>query len=217
MTSNSAPHCDSRRTLGDPWSGYVPSMSGRPSQSERRAQTRECLIQAATHVVAEQGYHSATVDQIAERAGFSIGALYSNFASKDELLFAVFDGHVAWFEDRLEAASGAKDPAGAVAEWMGSLTEESDQFLVFIEFWAYAVRKPLARQQFEQRMAQMRGAVARAVTSRAHKSGAPPLLPPELVALLALAIGRGLALEKLVDATAVPDEVVSDLLAGLLG
>jgi len=198
-------------------SGYVRVMPSKQVPSERRALTRERLIQAATHVVAEHGFHAATVDQIAQRAGFSIGALYSNFASKDDLLFAVFDGHLVWFEERLRAAAGDADPGGAVAEWMSALGQEPDQFLVFIEFWSYAVRKPKVRQQFEKRMAQMRAAVAAAVTSRARETGMTPPLAPELIALLALAIGRGLALEKLVDADAVPDEAIGQLLASMLG
>jgi len=192
-------------------------MPGKPVLSKRRAQTRERLVQAATQVVAEHGFHAATVDRIAERAGFSIGALYSNFASKDELLFAVFDGHLMWFQQRLQAATDDENPESVLARWMGSLAQEPDQFLVFIEFWAYAVRKAKVRKQFEKRMTQMRSAVAAAVTRRTEVTGTSPALPPDLIALLALAIGRGLALEKLVDAEAVPDEVIGDLLASMLG
>ncbi len=192
-------------------------MPGKPVLSKRRAQTRERLVQAATQVVAEHGFHAATVDRIAERAGFSIGALYSNFASKDELLFAVFDGHLVWFQQRLQAATDDENPESVLARWMGSLAQEPDQFLVFIEFWAYAVRKAKVRKQFEKRMTQMRSAVAAAVTRRTEVTGTSPALPPDLIALLALAIGRGLALEKLVDAEAVPDEVIGDLLASMLG
>jgi len=191
-------------------------MVSKPALSEQRVHTRERFVEAATEVVAQQGFHAATVDQIAERAGFSIGALYSNFASKDDLLFAVFDGHLAWFQKRLQAAASDENPATAVAGWMGSLAQDPDQFLVFIEFWAYAVRKPEVRKHFEKRMTQMREAVAAVVTRRATDAGTTTPLPPELVALLALAIGRGLALEKLVDPAAVPDEVVGDLLAGML-
>ena len=184
--------------------------------SETRTRTRQRLIEAATEVVAEHGFHSATVDQIASRAGYSIGALYSNFAGKDDLLFAVFDGHIAWFEDRLEATAEAEDPARAMADWIGFLAQNPQQFLVFVEFWAYAVRKPKVRRQFAKRMAQMRADVARALEQRAAAAGVPSPLPPEFVALLGLAIGRGIALEKLVDPDAVPDDAVAKLLASLI-
>jgi len=168
-------------------------------------------------VVAEEGFHAASVDLIAERAGLSIGALYSNFSGKDDLLLAVFDSHVQWFEEQANAAIQDPDLARATTTWLALSGESADQFLIFIEFWAYAVRQPKLRTQFAKRMAQMRAEVAKAVERAAAGRGITPQLPSELVALLALAIGRGVALEKLVDRKSVPDETVGQLLAGLLG
>jgi AcrR family transcriptional regulator len=185
--------------------------------SVRRARTRACLIASATEVVAEHGFHAATVDRIAQRAGFSVGALYSNFKSKDELLFAVFDGHLVWFAQRLEAVSDSAKPAAAISDWLGALAAEPEQFHVFIEFWAYAVRKPKVRRQLAKRMDQMRADVAAVVERQAKDADAEPPLSPELIALLVLSLGRGLALEKLARPGAVPDEPIGELLAGLLG
>jgi AcrR family transcriptional regulator len=184
--------------------------------SARRTKTRESLIKAATEVVAEHGFDAATVDRISERAGYSVGAIYSNFGGKDDLLFAVFDGHLVWFSERLEALASAEDPTTAIGEWLRSLSTEPDQFHVFIEFWAYAVRRPEVRRKFARRMDQMRSQVAKTIQRRAVVTGKEPPLDPELIALFALALGRGLALEKLARARSVPDETVSQLLAGLL-
>jgi AcrR family transcriptional regulator len=71
----------------------------------KRAKTRRRLVEAAVEVVAEKGFHGASVDDIAARAGLSIGALYSNFGGNDELLFAIFDEHVQWFERTLEVVA----------------------------------------------------------------------------------------------------------------
>jgi AcrR family transcriptional regulator len=179
-------------------------------------QTRERLIGAATEIVAEHGFHAATVDLIVERAGYSVGAIYSNFGGKDDLLFAVFDGHLVWFSERLEALAVAEDRTTAIGDWLRSLSSEPDQFHVFIEFWAYAVRRPEVRRKFARRMDQMRAEVAKTIRRRATATGKEPPLDPELIALFALALGRGLALEKLARARSVPDETVSQLLAGLL-
>ena len=78
----------------------------------RRAPTHDRLVAAATRVVARHGFHAATVGEIAREAGFSVGAIYSNFGGKDDLFLAVFDGHLRWFEERVEAAAAAAD-AGA--------------------------------------------------------------------------------------------------------
>ena len=169
-------------------------------QSDRRERTRRKLIRAALEVVARKGFQSASVDAIASRAGYSIGALYSNFANKDELFLAVFDEHVSWFEEQVAAAARAEDRVGALSEWMEEIANQPEQFLVFVEFWAYAVRKPKVRRQLAERLEQMRARVTE-------------LVGDERVALIALATARGLTIEKLADPSTVPDEVVSELAA----
>jgi AcrR family transcriptional regulator len=64
------------------------------ADSDRRRRTRERLMDAAFEVFAEVGVHSASVEAICERAGFSRGAFYSNFESKEELFFALSDREV---------------------------------------------------------------------------------------------------------------------------
>jgi AcrR family transcriptional regulator len=174
-------------------------------------------VKAAIEVVARRGFHAATVDEVARRAGFSIGALYSNFTGKDELFLAVFDEHIAWFEGQLEKAARADDAAVAASEWMALLTRNPQQFLVFVEFWAYAVRKPKVRPKFARRMARMREAIAEAVGEKSAASGRAPAVPPETAALLLLATGRGLGLEKLADPESFSDDVVEQLVRGFMG
>ena len=72
------------------------------------------MIDAAVKVVAKRGFDGAPVDEIARTAGFSIGALYGNFAGKDDLFLAVYDAHVRWFEQELGALD-LGDPAAALA------------------------------------------------------------------------------------------------------
>ena len=78
-------------------------MTPKPA-TPRRAATQRKLTDAAIATVARRGFHAATVDAIADSAGYSVGAIYSNFGSKDELFLAVFDEHLAWFESVLAAA-----------------------------------------------------------------------------------------------------------------
>src|SRR3954451_21013746 len=131
----------------------------RPKATERRAPTRRRLLDAAIEVVAKEGFDGASVDAIARKAGFSVGAVYSNFAGKDDLFLALFDEHVAWFEARL--AELPQDEG----EWIDFLLADPSQFLVFVEFWAYAVRTPRLCKAFAQRMAELRAA-AGAVLAR---------------------------------------------------
>jgi AcrR family transcriptional regulator len=194
----------------------VKPVARRADAATRRAQTSRKLVDAASAVVAEQGFHAASVDAIAERAGFSIGALYSNFRSKDELLFAVFDEHVRWFEQRVAEVAAADDAPRAATDWLGSLATNPEQFLVFIEFWAYAVRKPDVRRQFAKRMTEMRAAVKSAIEQRTADDGAAGPLDADFLALLGLATARGLALEKIANPRGIRNESVTELLGQLL-
>jgi|SRR5947209_10547501 len=166
--------------------------------SNRREKTRRKLIRAAFEVVAREGFDAASVDAIASRAGYSIGALYSNFRGKDELFLAVFDEHISWFEQQLDAAASADDRARAVSDWMEQSAHHPEQFLVFVEFWAYAIRKRKTRQQLAQRLEEMRARVTEVVGD-------------EQRALVSLALVRGLAMEKLANGSAVPEELVTEL------
>lgn len=168
--------------------------------SERREQTKRKLVKAAIEVIARDGFHAASVDAIARKAGYSIGALYSNFGAKDDLFFAVFDEHVAWYQERLLAAAAQEDRNAAVVEWMTMLDRQPQQFLVFVEFWAYAVRRPKLRARLAERLAEMRERLTEVTGD-------------ETMALVSLATARGLAMERLADRDAVSDDVIAALAA----
>src|SRR5215212_2268481 len=103
-------------------------MPAMPPVTERRAATRRRLLDAAIAVVADRGFHAASVDAIAREAGYSVGAIYSNFGGKDDLFLAVFDEHAEWFEQVMADAS-------AEATAIEALLAEEQQFLVFVSFW----------------------------------------------------------------------------------
>ena len=154
----------------------------RPVAGEKRERTRRRLTEAAFRVVGERGFHGASVNSIAREANLSTGALYANFASKDAVLFAAFEEHVRWFEASLAATARAADPRAAIVGWIRSLGEQPEQFLVFVEFWAYALRRPELRPELVARMDAMRASLAAAIERRAHDGRSASQMPPELVA-----------------------------------
>lgn len=84
-------------------------------QTARRGRTRNRLLDAAVEVFAERGVEGATVELICERAGFSRGAFYSNFSTKEELLFAAAEHVLQRSLDRVEEAAGRLDPGAPVS------------------------------------------------------------------------------------------------------
>jgi hypothetical protein len=102
---------------------------------------------------------------------------------------------------------------GGADRWMQILRERPDYFPLVIEFWAYAIREPRVRERFASRFAAFRSAMARLVSEGAAQHDVQ--LPSEFAERLGIvvnALGNGLALEKLADPLAVPDELFGDML-----
>jgi AcrR family transcriptional regulator len=181
--------------------------------------TRRHLLDAAETVFARHGFHGASVEEIAREAGATTGALYSNFAGKEELFLALFEEALATdvrgYSEAFEAGATPGEKARAAADrWMLVLRERPSYFPLFVEFWAYAVREPGMQERFAERLATLRMSNAGLVEKAAEKRGRSPT--PRLAERLGLvitALGNGLALEKLIDPDAVPDELFGDTLA----
>jgi AcrR family transcriptional regulator len=193
--------------------------SGRPTlRDEQKALTRRRLIDAGEVVFARRGFHGASVEEIAREAGASTGALYSNFAGKEDLFLALFEERIAAdVRDYSQiAAAGAtveEQARGTADHWMAILRERPDYFPLFIEFWAYAIREPRLRERLAGQFAALRYASARLFLAGAEQQGVSLSAEAgELVGILINALANGLALEKLADPDAVPDSLYGDML-----
>jgi AcrR family transcriptional regulator len=187
-------------------------------RDEQRALTRRRLLDAAGAVFARRGFHGSSVEEIAREAGATTGALYSNFTSKEDLFLALFEQSVATdvreYSRSFNAGGTAAAEARAGADrFMQILRERPDYFPLFIEFWAYAIREPALQERFAVHLATLRSAAGRLAAEGAERRGIS-LSKEQANALgfLITALGNGLALEKLADPAAVPDELYGDLL-----
>lgn len=193
----------------------------RLSRDERKAETRETLLEAAGRVFARRGYHAASVDEVAEEAGYSTGALYSNFDGKEDLFLAVLQRHIErqvreLSETVAERPTVGERARGGAQVWMSFLEREPELVLLFMEFWAYAVRNPEVRPRFAARYADVRSAVSSLIEKGTRDLGVELAIPPEQLATAIDALADGFALQKLADPDAVPDELLGNVLALLL-
>jgi AcrR family transcriptional regulator len=193
--------------------------SRQPSlRDEQRALTRRRLLDGAEAVFARGGFHGASVEEIAREAGASTGALYSNFAGKEDLFLALFEERIAadvgdYSQIVADGATVEEQARGAADRWMAILRERPDYFPLLIEFWAYAIREPALRERLAERFAALRSASARLVLEGAEQQGYQPNAEAgDLVGMLINALGNGLALEKLADPDAVADSLYGDML-----
>lgn len=193
----------------------------RPSRGERKAATRDSLLDAAARVFARSGYHAASVDEVAQEAGFSTGALYSNFEGKEDLFLALLqqmiERQVAEVADAIAERPTLTDRArGGADYWTRFLGREPELFQLFMEFWAYAIRNPEVRPRFALRYAEVRAALARLIEDGARELGEELTRPAEEIATAVDALADGFALQKLADPDSVPDELFAESLAMLL-
>jgi AcrR family transcriptional regulator len=201
----------------------VPEASKRLTHAEKKALTRARLLRTAAEVFAQKGYHGASVEEVAERAGFSHGAVYSNFAGKEDLFLAVFEDYMATRAQELaEALTGAPEdlPGRAraiAAQWMERFRRDPGSFLLHLEFMIHAARNPKLSKQLGERMAMLRLEVERRIEQRAAETTTPLPLPPADLALILRALGIGLAVEALNAPGEVNTRLYGDFVALLAG
>lgn len=115
--------------------------------TKRRPETRAKLLEAAASLFASGGYGATSIGEICRKAGYTSGAFYSNFESKEELFFALFEAHaeraIESIKQRLDALSGDDLTISDLIEPFAELgPEERDWFLISAEFTLHALRNP---------------------------------------------------------------------------
>ena len=170
-------------------------------------------------VFAERGYRDASMDEIVGRAGYSKGALYWHFSSKDDLFFALLEERVIpiWREgiELLESAAADEDMAPEASErFVELLRGQRELLLVEREIWSLAVRDSKLRARYNKRRRELRAALGKAIAARLEHLGAPPLeRDAEELATAFIALSTGLTQEKMIDPKAVPDDLLGDVFA----
>jgi AcrR family transcriptional regulator len=184
----------------------------RLSREEARALTRARLLEAAAAVFAERGFYGASVEEIAERAGFSRGAFYSNFESKEDVFLALLDVHIDADLRSLQEALQRDASPEAFVEFLrsrgGRHTKETEAWrLLSAEFWLHVVRHPELAPKLAARQRAARSAIARVVESQSAEMGIALPMPAEDLASVLMAVDDGLALQEYLD----PPAVATDL------
>lgn len=196
----------------------------RRSRAQQRAHTRQRLLEAAASVFGQHGYDGASVDQVADGALLTKGAVYSNFASKEELFLAVLEERLATLVDVVGAADEADTggrsqrvrPLSAGRRLADRLENDPTLVALSAEFWLHAMRHPDARYKLAARRRVLRARLAEAIERETDRAAPPPLAPAELASVV-IALAEGLAQQRLLDPDAVRPGLLSGALAALFG
>ena len=196
-------------------------MAVRLSRAERREQTRQELLTAAEACFVTRGFHATSVDQVAEQAGYTKGAVYSNFSAKEDLFFAVYQRRVEHALTEVTPGLRQAGPEHALNWLATSMIERRDRddgwLAVFIEFWAHVLRHPELRDRFAAIHASFLEPLADAVRQLADDRGLtlPADVTASQVVLAWNAMEVGLGLERLTQPQTV-DVVVARRMGWLL-
>ncbi|MFO6448022.1 TetR/AcrR family transcriptional regulator [Erythrobacter sp. NE805] len=171
----------------------------RLTRTQSRQQTRERLLDAARDAFTREGYAGASVDVIAERAGFSKGAFYSNFESKEAIFLELLEAHMG---EEVAISSGfapqnasAEDAIEAIAARYASDPVDLEWCLLSIEFALHATRSPAFAERRAALFARHYAAVAKIIDAIAASAGTR-IAEPERAAAVFIALRQGLALER---------------------
>ncbi len=204
-------------------------MDSRPrlTRPERKAKTRNELLDAAAAVFARRGYQAATLDEVAEAAGYTKGAVYSNFDSKEDLFFALVDRRIvqesARLASRLSGAPAAAEPKALAGEPESGPDGSHDpqwsmQWLVLaIEFWLHAMRDERTRLVMADQYERFRELTADILDQAYQRAEVEPPMPTRDLAILIEAVGTGLGIQAALDPQRVQLSVQLEGVERLLG
>jgi AcrR family transcriptional regulator len=180
---------------------------------------------AARKVFARRGYHGATIEEIADESGRSNGAVYYNFANKEDLFFALLEDWRSELIRDVESAFASSEGRAAAPE--AQLREEVQQILkalgpsrdwqlLLLEFVTYVARNPKFRTRFVAGRQKFKAALTDALEQRIAALGLQPAVAPEELTLLLTALVNGLAVDQLTEPGALPGELVEQALTALM-
>ncbi|HEU4978005.1 MAG TPA: helix-turn-helix domain-containing protein [Solirubrobacteraceae bacterium] len=188
------------------------------TRAERQAQTRAALIDAAEAVFLERGFLGSSVEEIARRAGFTRGAFYSNFATKEELFAELLQDRV--YTRYRELAAGAA-ASGMTLRELGELNarmaSEGPLFRLWLELLAHAARDDAFRAIAAGFWSGTRTLGAQAIAETYRAAGRTPPADAAALASAFIAMDVGLALQHFVDPEGAPATLWPDLYELLFG
>jgi AcrR family transcriptional regulator len=191
----------------------------RLTREEKKARTRAQLIDAAATVFARRGLVAASLDEVAEEAGLTKGAVYSNFDSKEDLFQAVIDErlnepmrHGAEVIDSSIGTTEEHAMAGARV-FVDVVQQEREVFLLSLEFNIHVARHPELAPAYVARSREQLAQVVELIDERTTAFGSSLPLPADQMAIAVEALSKGIALQKLVDPDSVPDDLLGRVYA----
>ena len=174
-----------------------------------RDNTRDKLFAAAARVFEEQGIGGASIETIAAAAGFTRGAFYSNFKSKDALIIAMIEDHVAQSIRRIHDLLAKHQNLADFIEALKTMDRRQQDPLgrsplLHMEMILFVARAEKRRPELAKRLRARRQLIADIVESTSRNRGKNPALNPAWTGAVLLAMEDGFRLHRLIDPETTP-------------
>ncbi|CAO3890438.1 TetR/AcrR family transcriptional regulator [Achromobacter mucicolens] len=190
----------------------------RLTREQSRDQTRQRLLDAAQAIFLSKGFVAASVEDIAEQAGYTRGAFYSNFSSKSELFLQLLkrdhENVMADMRAIFEGGESRSQMEARVLDYYSAHFRENDCFLLWMEGKLQAARDPDFRVGFVACLRELRAATTEYIRQFSAQVGTPLPLPAEQLAVGLLALSDGMQFSVAFDPQAVTPEMTEAVLAG---
>lgn len=167
---------------------------------------------AAALVFRRDGYHGASLDRVSAQAGYTKGAVYSNFDGKDDLFFAVYDRQIARRFEQLSTAMKAGDMRAATRRYVQLIGDDPEWSILLFEFTAHASRHPHLRAALAQRSDAL---IARLADGMQASFEVEPDVAKR-IAYATLIVFNGVCIRRVSNPQAVPDSLVEALILRFL-
>ncbi|UGU20132.1 TetR/AcrR family transcriptional regulator [Mycobacterium avium] len=193
----------------------VKPLRSRPTRGE----VRDRILDAAAKVFAAEGFAGATIDAIGQAAGFTKGAVYSNFESKDELFLALLDREFELRGQQIAIAldRSAGDTTAAAREVsrsvLDSVRDHSDYYVLLVEYWLRAQRDPQLRERLIERRRAAADQALHIVESTDTVPGDRRLAD---IAQLVVTLNLGVAMEEVLRPGTINPDLLAQLITALL-
>ena len=194
----------------------------RLTRQESQQATRQKLIETAAQEISRAGIYEASIRRICDAAGYTLGAFYSNFKNKDELLlevvalktrqeFDVIDNLVA-----VSATLGKNEVLARIAEWLQALQKNRIFSELLLEFEVYANHNRDFKTHYNDTKRQWHAELETALTALFKSQGLAPKIDPYLMAVGLSALWCGLAIEGQVSKVDSAGQIITVFLEALL-
>ncbi len=193
------------------------SRSATSRHQERSEATRARLIRAAEKIFARDGFEAAKLQEIAAEAGYTRGAFYANFESKEDLFLALLEGEISsrisTVEQMTRDLTDPKEKLHAFREFFLTICQDRRWSLLALEFKLFAVRHPEVKARLTAMNRRLVGPRIGLLQAIMEGSGRKLPISPQAVAMSLSAVTNALSLEHILDRSLMPETALKEILA----